>query len=133
MPWPIPQITDDNRAFWTGGHGGELLMTRCAGCGYYLHPPSPRCPMCLSDSIEPQAVSGHGRVYTFTINRRAWVPGLEVPFVLAIVELDEQPGLRLMTNIVDCPPEEVEIGMPVEVTFVQRGDAFVPVFRQVVS
>jgi uncharacterized OB-fold protein len=133
MPWPIPQITDENRAFWTGGQGGELLMMRCTGCGYYLHPPSPRCPECLSDAIEPQAVSGRGRVYTFTINRRAWVPGLEVPFVLAVVELDEQPDLRLMTNIVDCAPEAVEIGMPVEVTFVRRADAFVPLFRPAAS
>jgi uncharacterized OB-fold protein len=108
-------------------------VTRCTSCGYYLHPPSPRCPKCLSDAIEPQAVSGRGSVYTFTINRRAWVPGLEVPFVLAIVELDEQSDLRLMTNIVDCTPEEVEIGMPVEVTFVQRSDAFVPLFRPAAS
>ena len=133
MPLPVPQITDDNRAFWTGGQGGELLITRCTVCGYYLHPPSPRCPKCLSDAIEPQAVSGRGRVYTFTINRRAWAPGLEVPFVLAIVELDEQTDLRLMTNIVDCAPEQVEIGMPVEVTFVQRADAFVPHFRPAAS
>ena len=57
------------------------------------------------------------------------MPGLEVPFVLAIVELDEQPGLRLMTHIVDCPTEEVEIGMPVEVAFATRGEAFIPVFQ----
>jgi uncharacterized OB-fold protein len=129
VPWPVPQITDDNRAFWTGGRQGELLIARCAHCGYYVHPPTPRCPECLRDEVEPSAVSGRGRVYTFTINRRPWVPGLEVPFILAVVELDEQPGLRLITNIVDCAPEEVEIGMPVEVGFVERDPAFVPVFR----
>jgi uncharacterized OB-fold protein len=133
MALPIPQITDDNGAFWTGGRDGELLITRCTNCGYYIHPPSPRCPKCLSDAVEPEAVSGRGVVYTFTINRQAWVPGLEVPFVLAIVELDEQHGLRLMTNIVDCKPEEVEIGMPVEVAFVERGEAFVPVFHTVAA
>ena len=78
-------------------------------------------------------MSGRGTVYSFTINRQAWVPGLEVPFVIAIVELDEQPGLRLMTNIVDGTPEEVEIGMPVEVAFVERGEAFVPVFHKVAA
>jgi uncharacterized OB-fold protein len=133
MPLPVPQITDDNAAFWTGGRQGELLITRCTSCGYYLHPPSPRCPKCLSDAVAPSAVSGRGTVYSYTINRQAWVPGLEVPFVLAIVELDEQPGLRLMTNIVDCPVEEVEIGLPVEVAFVERGEAFVPVFHKVAS
>jgi uncharacterized protein len=130
MPWPIPQITDDNGAFWTGGRDGELLIARCTACGHYVHPPSPRCPVCLGDRIEPSAVSGRGHVYTYTINRRAWVPGLEVPFVLAVVQLEEQPGLRLMTNIVDCPPEEVDIGMPVEVAFVERGEAFIPVFHR---
>ena len=133
MPWPIPQITDDNGAFWTGGRDGELLIVRCGACGFWVHPPSPRCPKCLSDAVVPSAVSGRGTVYSYTINRQAWVPGLEVPFVLAIVELDEQPGLRLMTNLVDCPPEEAEIGMPVEVAFVERGEAFIPVFHKVAA
>jgi uncharacterized OB-fold protein len=128
MPLPTPQITDDNRAFWTGGHRGELLVLQCT-CGYYVHPPSPRCPVCLSDAVEPRPVSGRGHVYTFTINRRPWEPDLEVPFVLAIVELEEQAGLRLMTNVVGCPVEDVEIGMPVEVTFVARGAASIPHFR----
>ena len=133
MPLPVPQITDDNAAFWTGGRQGELLITRCTSCGYYLHPPSPRCPKCLSDAVAPSAVSGRGTVYSYTINRQAWVPGLEVPFVLAIVELDEQPGLRLMTNLVECLPEEAAIGMPVEVAFVERGEVFVPVFHKVAA
>ena len=133
MPLPIPQITDDNGAFWTGGRDGELLIVRCTSCGYWIHPPSPRCPKCLGNAVEPQAVSGRGTVYSYTINRQAWVPGLEVPFVIAMVQLDEQPGLRLMTNIVDCPTEEVEIDMPVEVAFVERGEAFIPVFHRVVA
>jgi uncharacterized OB-fold protein len=130
MPWPIPQITDDNGAFWTGGRDGELLITRCSSCGFWIHPPSPRCPKCLSAEVEPSPVSGRGTVYSYTINRQAWVPGLEVPFVIAIVQLEEQLGLRLMTNIVDCTPEEVAIDMPVEVAFVERGEAFVPVFHR---
>ena len=133
MALPVPQITDENGAFWSGGRDGELLIIRCTSCGYWIHPPTPRCPQCLSDSVEPQAVSGRGTVYSYTINRQAWVPGLEVPFVIAMVELDEQPGLRLMTNIVDCPTDEVEIGMPVEVTFVERGEAFIPVFHKVAA
>ena len=133
MSLPVPQITDENGAFWTGGRDGELRVIRCTSCGYWIHPPSPRCPQCLSDAVEPTPVSGRGTVYTFTINRQAWVPDLEVPFVIAIVELDEQPGLRLMTNIVDCTPEEVEIGLPVEVAFLERGEAFIPVFHLVTT
>lgn len=127
--WPIPQINDDNRAFWTGGRSGELRISRCGDCGYYIHPPAPRCPRCLGDNVEPRPVSGRGRVYTYTVNRRAWVPGLEVPYVIAIVELEEQPDLRLMTNIVDCPPDQVAIEMPVQVEFRERGEVYVPVFR----
>jgi uncharacterized OB-fold protein len=57
------------------------------------------------------------------------MPELEVPYVLAVVELEEQPRLRLLTNIVGCPVERVAVDMPVEVEFVERGDAFVPVFH----
>ncbi len=126
-----PQVNDENRAFWTGGRQGELRIVRCNDCGYYIHPPSPRCPKCLSENVAPHAVSGRGRVYTFTVNRRAWSPGLEVPYVIAIVALDEQPDLRLMTNIVGCPADEVAIDMPVSVEFREQGEAFVPVFRPV--
>jgi uncharacterized OB-fold protein len=126
---PIPQVNDDNRAFWTSGRDGELLIVRCNDCGYYIHPPTPRCPRCLGENVEPSPVSGRGRVYTYTVNERVWVPGLDVPYVIAIVELEEQPGLRLMTNIVDVPLDEVAIDMPVQVEFRERGDVYVPVFR----
>ena len=127
MALPIPQINDENRAFWTGGADGELRFERCQACGYYLHPPSPRCPKCWSDDIAPEAVSGRGTVYTYTINRQQWMPGLEVPFVLAVVELAEQPGLRLIARVVDC--EAPAIGMAVDVAFEARGEAFIPYFR----
>ena len=130
MVWPVPQITDDNGPFWTGGRDGMLLIMRCRDCGYYVHPPSPRCPKCLGDRVDPTAVSGRGTVYTYTINRRQWVPGLEVPFVLAVIALDEQQDLRLVSNVVGCPADEVVIGMRVEVEFIERGQAFVPVFRK---
>jgi uncharacterized OB-fold protein len=125
---PIPEINDDNRAFWTAGRDGELMITHCEDCGFRTHPPSPRCSSCFSAKVAPRPVSGRGRVYSFTINRREWAPGLDVPYVIAVVELVEQPGLRLLTNIVGCPPEEVTIGMPVRVEFVERGPAFLPVF-----
>ena len=128
--FPVPQINDDNRDFWTAGRDRELRIVRCNDCGYYIHPPSPRCPRCLGDDVGPSPVSGRGRVYTFTVNRRAWSPGLEVPYVIAIVQLDEQPDLRLMTNIVACSADEVAIDMPLRVEFREQGEAFVPVFRR---
>lgn len=126
---PIPQLTDDNRSFWTAGREGELRIARCSGCGYWIHPPSPRCPQCLSDDVQPTAVSGRGWVYTYTVNERAWSPGLQVPYIIAIVEFVEQEGLRLMTNIVGCESGEVAIDMPVQVTFEDRGEVWVPVFE----
>ena len=86
-------------------------------------------PRCLSENVEPRPVSGRGRVYTFTVNQRAWSPGLEVPYVVAIVALEEQSDLRLMTNIVRCEPVDVSIDMPVQVEFREQGEAYVPVFR----
>lgn len=127
--FPVPHLSDDNRAFWTGGRAGELRIVRCNDCGYYIHPPSPRCPRCLSENVAPTPVSGRGHVYTYTVNRHAWSPGLEVPYVIAIVALNEQTDLRLMTNIVGCDPEQVAIDMPVRVEFREQGDAFAPVFR----
>jgi uncharacterized OB-fold protein len=126
---PTPKVDDDNRAFWTGGRDGELRIARCSDCGYYIHPPTPRCPQCLSDDVEPAAVSGRGRVYTYTVNRRVWAPGLDVPYVIAIVALEEQSDLRLMTNIVGCSPDEVAMDMPVRVEFREQGGVYAPVFR----
>jgi uncharacterized OB-fold protein len=127
-PLPPPKVTPENRHFWTGGARGELVFLHCAACDYYIHPPSPRCPKCFGDSISPRRVSGRAEVHSFTVNHQAWFPDLEVPYVIAEVAIAEQPSLRLTTNIVGCPPESVEIGMPVQVTFERRGAAWLPMF-----
>lgn len=77
----------------------------------------------------PQPVSGRGSVFTFTVNRHTFNPALPVPYVIAIVELIEQVGLRITSNLVDCDAEKVHIAMPVVVTFEQAGEAWVPLFR----
>ena len=83
----LPRITDRNAHFWQGGRDGELRFQRCRACGYYLHPPNVVCPKCLSKDIGIEAVSGRAEVHTFSINYQPWMPGLEPPFVLAIVAL----------------------------------------------
>jgi len=127
----LVELDQDNRAFWTGGATGRLLINRCGNCALYLHPPIPRCPHCGSRDVAPTAVSGRGRVHSFTLNHRAWEPGLDVPYVVALVEIAEQEGVLLPTNIVQCAPEDVAIGMEVEVVFEQVEDLFVPLFRPV--
>lgn len=124
----LPQITPENEHYWTGGAAGELRLLRCE-CGHYIHPPSPICPVCLSKSLEVQAVSGRAELLTFTVNHQPWIPGFPPPYVVAIVEIEEQPGLRITTNIVNCAPEDVRIGMPVRVVFEQYDDVYLPLFE----
>lgn len=123
-----PTMTERSAAFWTGGANGELLIARCQHCGWYLHPPLPACPSCRGRAIRPEAVSGRGTVWSWTINRYQYAPGMPPPYVVAFVELDEQAGLRMLTNVVGCEPDAVTIGMPVHVVFERAGDAYVPVF-----
>ncbi|WP_018506130.1 Zn-ribbon domain-containing OB-fold protein [Parafrankia discariae] len=126
---PIPAVDDDSRGFWHGGAAGQLLISVCAACERLFHPPAPICPGCYSRSISSRPVSGRGTVVTYTVVRRPWIPGYEPPYVVARVVLAEQPDLHLLTNVVDCDVEAVSTGMEVEVTFEQRGDVFVPMFR----
>jgi len=128
VPRTLPELTPENRHVWTSGATGRLLISRCAGCGYWIQPPGPVCPRCRARDITRREVSGRGTVATFTVNHQPWDPGLTVPYVVAIVELVEQAGLRLTTNIVNCPPEQVRIGMPVRVTFVRDEDVYLPMF-----
>lgn len=126
----LPRVTDRNRHFWTGGAGGELRFQRCAGCGLLLHPPTVVCPRCLGRDLGVAPVSGRATVVTYTVNHQAWMPEPEPPYTVAIVELVEQEGLRLTTNIVNCPPEAVRIGMPVRVVFEERdGEVWIPLFE----
>ncbi len=118
-----------NEHFWRGGADGELRFLRCQDDGTYVHPPAPICPECLGKNVSPEAVSGRATVLTYTLNHQQWVPAPDHPYCIAIVELEEQPGLRLMTNVVNCPAEDVRIGMAVKVLFEAHEDVFIPVFE----
>ncbi len=126
----LPRVGDRNEHFWRGGRDGELRFQRCSDCGYYIHPPSVLCPKCLTKNLVIEAVSGKAEVLTFTLNYQAWMPGLDLPFVLAVVQCIEQDDLRLTTNIVGCAPEAVKIGMPVRVIFEPHVDEeiWIPLF-----
>lgn len=126
----LPMLTQDNRSFWSGGAEGRLNIHRCANCGSWFHPSAPVCPRCRSLDVGAHPVSGRGRVVSFTINHQRWVPELECPYVVAIVELEEQAGLRFLTNIVGTPPEDVSIGMEVRVVFEQHEDVWIPMFER---
>ena len=128
---PLPAVTPITEPFWTGGADGQLLIQRCTACDHWIHPPAPICPSCLSTDVGPQPVSGRGVIASFTINWQPWLPNLEVPYALAIVELPEQAGLRLTSRIVDCAIADIAIGQTVSVIFEPHGDVWLPLFRPV--
>jgi uncharacterized OB-fold protein len=125
----LPVLTRENTFFWQAGESGALRFIRCQACGHYIHPPLPICPRCKSRVVLDEPVSGKGRVLAYTINRQVWERGLEAPYVVAIVELDEQTGLRLTTNIVNCLLAEVAIDMRVRVLFHRCEDVWLPLFE----
>jgi len=127
----MPEITQENEAFWTGGARGELMITRCDDCGHSIHPPEVICPLCLSLSVHARPATGTGTVIARTINRQQWAPEMKVPFALAIVELDGEPGVRITAPVVECDPEAVAIGDRLQVVFEQTGDLWFPKFRPI--
>ncbi len=130
MPFqPLPTITDDTAPFWEGGAVGELRINRCRSCRTWFHPPAPVCPECLTMDVGPEVASGRATVAAFTVNMQQWSLDMVVPFVLAIVDLDDQPGVRLMTRMVDCAADDMHVGLPVEVTFQAAQDMWLPLFR----
>lgn len=128
MKRKLPILEPDTAFFWTSGSTGALHVQRCDDCGRWQHPPLPCCPICHGQQMTPRAVSGRGKVATFTINYEPWSPGLDVPFVFAAVELEEQAELYVFSNIVG-PVEAVQIGMQVSVFFEPHEDIFLPLFR----
>ena len=116
-PVPIPADPELTKPFWEAAKRHELLIPRCSACDRFFFYPRHTCPHCMSPDWEWAPVSGRGRVYSFTLVRRPANPafGDDVPYPYAVVELDEGP--RMITNIVDCPVEAIEIDMPVRVRF----------------
>jgi uncharacterized OB-fold protein len=126
---PFPAITEANRHFWCGGVDGRLHILRCSACGHWIHPYAARCPKCRSAEIAPQPVSGRGTVVGFTVNHQKWSPDYDVPYVVAIVELEEQNDMRLMSNLPRTPIDAVRNGLRVKVYFEQYGEIYLPLFE----
>jgi uncharacterized OB-fold protein len=125
----LPELTPENTPFWTGGAQGELLIMHCTDCDAAIHPPSLICPTCLSRNVAPRAAKGTGEIYSFTVNHQRWMPDMEVPFVLVVVDLDGEPGVRITAEMVGIDPEKVAIGQRVAVAFIRAEDVWIPHFR----
>src|SRR5213594_3897683 len=127
---PLPALEPESERFWRACRAGRLEITRCRACGWYIHPPRPICPRCQAREVNWEAVSGRATLVSYTVNHQRWMPGMEVPYTIGLVELVEQADLRLTTNIVGCAPDAVEIGMPVRVTFREVSDEIaLPLFE----
>jgi len=114
---PLPYISEVSRPYWDAAKRHGLVIQRCQGCGHYHYPAGDTCPRCLSDRLVWVKVSGWGTIYSWIVFHQVYHQAFasEVPYVVVVVELEE--GVRLVTNLVDCKTEDIEIGMPVEVVF----------------
>lgn len=125
---PHPAMNDDTAFFWEGARAGELRIQRCASCGVLRHPPRPACGACGSLDWDTVASSGRGSVYSYVVHHHPPVPGFTLPFVVALIELEE--GVRVVSNLIDVDPPNVEIGLPVRVAFEAVDDQLtLPVFK----
>lgn len=125
---PQPKPSPESAPFWDSVKAHKLLLPRCNACGRFWFPPSRRCVHCLSSDFAWHESAGAGRIYSFVVFHRVYHPAFEqdVPYTVAIVELDEGP--RLLANIVGTPPDDVRCDMRVRVVFEKRGDQTIPQF-----
>jgi uncharacterized OB-fold protein len=116
LPLPLPSA--DNAAFYEAARRGELRFQQCADCDRFRHYPRPACPHCLSRRFRWQVSSGRGTIYTWTIVRGPTLPAFahKLPYNVVDVLMDE--GVHFISEVLDCPPEEIYAGMPVVATFV---------------
>jgi uncharacterized protein len=130
VPRILPRPDGPSGFFWTSGRDGLLRFLQCVDCRYLIHPPAPFCPSCHGRRTCPAVVSGRATVYSFTVNHQPW-DGIGDVYVIAVVELAEQPGLRLMSNIIDVDPSDVAVGMSVQVAFEDHDPVYLPMFRPI--
>ena len=131
---PKPVRNADSIPYWDGAREGKLLLRRCQSCGALHFMPRHLCPACWSDRLEWIQSKGTGTVHTFTVIHRAPLPAFasQVPYVVAMIELDEGP--RMVANILGEDARSVAIGDRVEVMFEDRGDGdCLPQFRRVAA
>jgi len=126
---PMPVINEMNRYFWCGGKDGQLRIRRCGDCGRYHHPYQGCCDRCGSRNVSAVPVSGRGTVLAVTVNHQRWFPEIPAPYAIALVELEEQSNIRLVTNLLAVPIEQAKPGLAVKVHFEQHGEIFFPLFE----
>jgi uncharacterized OB-fold protein len=120
-PRPHPYPDEVTAGYWAAVQKRTLAIQQCGDCGTFIHYPSALCTNCQSENLDYSTVSGRGIVYSFAIVRHSFHPAFTPPYVIALIDLDDAPGVRMYTNIVDVDPETVRIDMPVQVSFEDIG------------
>jgi uncharacterized OB-fold protein len=118
--------------FWDAFQRRELRVQKCGACERFRHPPIPGCPHCGSPRVEWTLLSGRGRIFSYTFVHHPALPSLaeSVPYNVIVVELDGAPGARLISNLLEAEPHEIEIGRAVQVAWEDvRPDLILPRFR----
>jgi uncharacterized OB-fold protein len=121
---PVPELSDDTTPFWDACNRHRLLVQRCGRCGTHRFPPRPVCWNCQSLDSEWSESSGEGSVFSYTIayHTAHAVAFEEVPYNIAIIELADCGGALVISNVVDCPPDRLRVGMPVHLAWEDRPD-----------
>lgn len=124
-----PAVTEETAPFWEAAAEGRLVVEHCPACGSDSFPPRGICRRCRNRDVGFVEVTGSGEVYSFTVNHQRWLPDLEVPFVIVLVEFPEHPGVRVVGRLRGAEPGDVEVGMQVDVGFEEGPGGFaVPSF-----
>ncbi len=129
---PLPDREDiDNGPFWEGTDKGELRVKHCADCGQHHWPPRLGCPYCGSAAIEWTRVSPRGEIYSWTVIHRSQTPGFETetPYAVALVQLNEAKGVRMIGNLVNCPLDRLRAGLALEAVFTPSEDGAATLVR----
>ncbi|WP_406731515.1 bifunctional MaoC family dehydratase N-terminal/OB-fold nucleic acid binding domain-containing protein [Streptomyces sp. NBC_01794] len=125
---PRPVINRDNAGFWEGVAEHRLLIQRCEGCGTLRFPWLPGCGACGSPAWDTVDASGAGTVYSYVVIHHPPFPAFDPPYAVGLIELVE--GVRMVSNVVGAPHDEVRIGMPVQLEFLRVDHRLeLPVFR----
>jgi uncharacterized OB-fold protein len=140
MSGALPDLDfEPTRGFWDAAARDELAVPRCSGCARYVWYPQAVCPHCGGDEMPWEAVCGRGRLFSWaTVERALFKPfATKGPYVTGLVALEEDPSVRIVTDIVDCEPSELVIDMPVQAVFRElsfpdeEGSVRAPFFRPV--
>jgi hypothetical protein len=119
---PLPLPTRDSAPFYEAARRGELRFQQCRACGRFRHYPRPTCPACLSREHAWTRATGRGTVWTWTIVRGPTLPAFEPQLPYNVVDVLMEEGVHFVSQILDCPPDAIRAGLPVEAVFVPASE-----------